>query len=101
MVLSTTALVVQYQLVNESILEPAATIVAWCDATFGPNAWQSAQNDAAPIVANIGDAFGWLAVFELIGPLSWILPPIVITLLIRIARAILSIIKYVKQTVVG
>lgn len=95
--LSTTALVVQYNLVSESILAPAATIVAWCDATFGPDGWQRAQTDAAPIVANVGDAFGWLAVFELIGPLTWLLPPILITLLIRIARAILSIIKYVKQ----
>jgi hypothetical protein len=99
MVLSTTALVVQYDLITESILEPAATVIAWCDATFGPDGWQRAQTDAAPIVAGVGDAFGWLAVFELIGPLSWLLPPILITLLIRIIRAVLSLIKYVKQII--
>ncbi|MEM8536212.1 MAG: hypothetical protein AAGF95_35635, partial [Chloroflexota bacterium] len=81
------------------IIAPVQTMTAWCQQEFGPDGWQKGQVDAGPIVALVGGALGWLALFGLLGPLNWLVPPVLITVLIRVGRAVLSIIKYIKQII--
>lgn len=81
------------------IIAPVQTMTAWCQQEFGPDGWRKGQVDAGPIVALVGGALGWLALFGLLGPLEWLVPPVFITVLIRVGRAVLSIIKYIKQII--
>jgi hypothetical protein len=78
-------------------LPPVATLTAWCNGQFGPDGWARGSADSTPLVLAAAGAFGWLTLFSLFGPLNWLLPPIVISLLVRVVRAILSLVKYVKQ----
>jgi hypothetical protein len=77
-------------------IEPAATMAAWSDSTFGPDAWAKGEQDGQLLAQRVADAFGWLSVFSMIGALAWLLPPIIINLLIQIARAILSVMAYIR-----
>jgi hypothetical protein len=97
--ISATGAISYTKIIARIFLDPAATITTWCGSTFGTDGWGKAQTDSAPIVVGVSSAFGWLAIFQILGPLSWLLPPILITLLIRIIRAILSLIKYIKQII--
>lgn len=81
------------------IMQPVQTAAAWCAGAFGADGYARAQVDAAPVVAGVGEAFGWLAVLGAIGPLAWLLPPLLITVLVKVARPILSAVKYIKQII--
>lgn len=79
------------------IIAPVQTAAAWCAATFGLNGYARAQVDAAPVVEGVAVSFGWFAALQSIGPLAWLIPPLLITVLVRVARPIVSAVKYVKQ----
>ncbi len=78
---------------------PVATLTAWCSSTFGADGWSSGRAAAEPMAGQIMGALGWLAFFGMVGPLAWLLPPIVISLLVRVAKAVFSIVKYIKQII--
>jgi hypothetical protein len=78
-------------------IEPAATMAAWSDTTYGPDPWSKGQQDGQELAQHVAAAFGWLSVFSMLGALSWLLPPIVISVLIRIAGAILHVMAYIRE----
>ena len=78
---------------------PAQTSAAWSATAFVPNGYTKGQSDAAPIISNVQTAFGWLTVMQSIGPLAWILPLVVITVGVRVAKPVLSLVRYVKQLI--
>lgn len=82
-----------------AVVKPVRTVTAWCATTFGPDGYARAQQDAAPVVSGVSHAFGWLAVLGAIGPLAWLLPPLLITVLILALKPILSLVKYIKQII--
>jgi hypothetical protein len=98
-VISAQVVITQVHLLVTSVVMPVQTVSAWSDTQFGPDGWVKGEQDAAPIVALLVSAFGWLGLFTILGPLNWLLPPVLITFLIRIVRAILSVVKYVKQII--
>lgn len=98
-VISASGVITNAQLIMSAVIAPAQTLAAWSGDTFGPDPWQRAGDDTAPIVVALSNAFGWLALFAVLGPLSYVLPPVIITLLVRLVRAILSVVKYVKQII--
>lgn len=97
--ISANVVISQTRLLMTAVIAPVQTVTTWCSVTFGPNGLQRAQLDATPITDGIAKAFGWLKFFEMIGPLSWVLLPLLIGLLIKVARAVLSVVKYVKQII--
>lgn len=98
-VISAQVVITQVHLMVTSVVMPVQTVSAWSDDQFGPDGWAKGEQDAAPIVALLVGAFGWLGLFTILGPLNWLIPPVLVTLLIRIVRAILSVVKYVKQII--
>ena len=82
-----------------SLMQPMKTITAWSSTAFGADGYARAQADTAPIVTGVSVSFGWLAVLGQIGPLAWLIPPILITVLVRAAKPILSLLRYIKQII--
>lgn len=79
------------------IIEPVQTVTAWCRVTFS-GGWGEGQAEAQQYINDpVARAFGWLWLFDYIGPLSWLLPPVLITVFIRVIRPVISLVKYVKQ----
>jgi hypothetical protein len=77
-------------------MEPAATMAAWSDTTYGPDPWAKGEQDGQELAQRVAGAFGWLSIFSMIGALAWLLPPILISVLIRIAGAILHVMAYIR-----
>lgn len=87
---------ITYQ-IGTAIARPISETLALSNSRFGPNGWTRGAADASPIAAMFAMAFGFLSFFSLFGQLNWLLPPIFISLLVRTAKALLSIAKYIKQ----
>lgn len=98
-VISASGLITTSQLLFTTVLHPMQTVTTWCQTTFTTDGWAKASADAQPMVDQVAVAFSWLRVIESIGPLAWLIPPVLITLLIRLAKAILSVLKYIKQII--
>ena len=98
-VLSASLVVSPAQTMVSALLVPAQGAVIWCQSAFGLNGFARAQTDAAPIVVGVASAFGWITVIQEIGPLAWIIPALLITILIRAIKPVISIVKYVKQII--
>ena len=81
------------------VSRPVQTVAAWSDSVFGPSGYALAVEQTEPIVDSVGLAFGWLAILADIGPLAWLLPPLVITVLVYAAKPIISLIRYIKQLI--
>jgi hypothetical protein len=97
--LTSTLVITPAETMIASLIIPAETMTGWSAETFGENGYADAQTDAEPIVSGMSRAFGWLAVLQSIGPLAWLLPPLIITVLMRVSKPILSLIKYIKQII--
>ncbi len=97
--LSASLVVSPAQTMVSALLVPAQGAVIWCQSAFGVNGFARAQTDAAPIVVGVASAFGWITVIQEIGPLAWIIPALLITILIRAIKPVISIVKYVKQII--
>jgi hypothetical protein len=96
--ISSSVLFTQTDRIVTAVVGPAQTVTAWCAVTFG-GGWNKAQTDVAPITADLPQAFGWLKIFERIGPLAWLTLPLILTFLIRVALAVMSAVKYIKQII--
>lgn len=97
LVLSASSLISSTQRFATAIAQPVSQISQWSQAQFGPDGWQRGMTDAAPLALAIAGVFGWLALFGMLGQLNWLLPPMLISLAVQIAKALLSIAKYIKQ----
>lgn len=79
------------------LIEPVQTVTAWCQTTFA-GGWIEGQSNANTHIAEpVSDSFAWLWLFQYIGPLSWLIPPVLITVLVKVIRPLISLVKYVKQ----
>lgn len=85
--------------ITAAMIRPVQTLTAWSGQQFGPNGWERGTTAASPFATYILSGLGWLTVFTLLGQLNWLLPPILISVLIRVVKVILSIVKYIKQII--
>jgi hypothetical protein len=81
------------------VSRPVQTVAAWSDGVFGPSGYALAVEQTEPIVETVSLSFGWLAILADIGPLAWLLPPLVITVLVYAAKPIISLVRYIKQLI--
>lgn len=87
---------ISYQ-ISTALAGPISHTLALSNERFGPDGWARGATDASPIAASFAGLFGFLSFFTLFGQLNWFLPPMLISLLVRVTRALLSVTKYIKQ----
>lgn len=92
---TTTALVGAAQQVVSTAVAPVEQFTSWSDS-LGLQGWDAGAGAAAPVVEQMGQAIGMLAI---IGQLLPILPILLLPFLVIIIRAVLSLVKYVKQII--
>ncbi|PDW01407.1 hypothetical protein [Candidatus Chloroploca asiatica] len=81
------------------VSRPVQTVAAWSDGVFGEGGYALAVEQTEPIVDTVSLSFGWLAILADIGPLAWLLPPLVITVFVYAAKPIISLVRYIKQLI--
>ncbi|HEU4323292.1 MAG TPA: hypothetical protein VFS21_09075 [Roseiflexaceae bacterium] len=96
-VISFSAVITRSQLLVTAAARPIQTAAAWADRQIGPDGFRAGAEAAAPLLARISLAVGFLSLLLALGPLLWLLPPVAIALLWRVLRVILSVVRYIKQ----